>query len=53
MARGITRTIWVTSDKVKATITNQDTLHVETTIYRVLQEEYVYIDASLEKFNNK
>ena len=40
-----TRGVWVTSGKVKPTIKNQDTLHIENTIYRVLQKTK-NIDAS-------
>ena len=50
-----TRGVWVTSDKVKSTIKNQDTLHIENKKYRVLHKEK-NIDASLAehpKFKNK
>ena len=50
-----TRGVWVTSDKVKSTIKNQDTFHIENTKYRVLHKKK-NIDASFKehtKFKNK
>ena len=51
----VTRGIWVTSDKVKSAIKNQDTFHIENTKYRVLHKKK-NIDASVKehtKFKNK
>ena len=39
-----TRGVWVISDKVKSTIKNQETLHIENTKYRVLHKKKI-IDA--------
>ena len=47
--------VWITSDKVKSTIKNQDTLQIENTKYRVLHKKK-NIDASFAehaKFKNK
>ena len=49
------RGAWATSDKVKSTIKNQDTLHIENTIDKVLRKTK-NIDASFgepPKFKNK